>query len=72
MLFCNLFTDGGALLETNPQGDASYPVNLPPADAAVLAALLASPEASAALARLFLAAATAGERAVRTAGPPRG
>jgi hypothetical protein len=57
------------LLETSPQGDASYPVNLPPADAAALAALLSSPEAAAALARLFLAGATAGERAVRTATP---
>jgi hypothetical protein len=72
MLFCNMFTDGGALLETSPQGDASYPVALPPADAVVLAGLLASPEASAALARLFLAGTTAGERAVRTAVPPRG
>ncbi len=68
MLYVILFADGGALLEMNPQGDASYPVTLPPEDAAVLAGLLSSPEASAALARLFLAGATAGERAVRCGG----
>ena len=45
------------------------PVKLPPADEDVLLELLTSPEASAALARLFLAGATAGERAVRTALP---
>jgi hypothetical protein len=61
LLYVNLFADGGALLEANPQGDASYPVNLRPEDAAVLAGLLSSLEASAALARLFLAGATAGK-----------
>jgi hypothetical protein len=29
MLHVNLFSDGGALLEREPQGDASVPVNLP-------------------------------------------
>ena len=29
-LFLNCFRDGGALLETQPQGDASTPVQLPP------------------------------------------
>jgi len=65
MLYCNLFTDGGALLETQPQGDASIPVKLPDADTDLVARLIVSPEASAALARLFLAGVTAGERAVR-------
>ncbi len=64
MLYVNLFSGGGALLEREPQGDASCPVDLPEHEAA-LTELLTTPEASAALARLFLAGATAGERAVR-------
>lgn len=58
--------DGRALLETEPQGDASIPVDLVGHEGA-LAGLLATPEVSAALARLYLAGATAGERAARTA-----
>lgn len=63
MLFLNFFSEGGALLETAPQGDASMPVSLTGEDAAIVAGLLSSPEASAALARLYLAGAAAGERA---------
>ena len=65
MLYVNFFSEGGALLETVPQSDASMPVNLPEDTAAVIAGLLTSDEVAAALARLFLAGATAGERAVR-------
>ena len=50
MLYVNLFPNEGALLETEPQGDASALVILPPADAELLAQLLDCPEASAALA----------------------
>src|SRR5262249_7700985 len=69
LLFVNLFADGGALLETGPQGDASYPVQLPPVHAEPIRQLLTSDGASAALARLFLAGAGAGERAVRKGKP---
>jgi hypothetical protein len=65
MLYCNLFADGGALLETVPQGDASMPVNVGEKTAEALAKMLTTPERSAALAQLFLAGATAGERSVR-------
>jgi hypothetical protein len=70
MLWLNCFRDGDALVETEPQGDASYPLHLP--DSGILAELLTTPEVSAALARLFLAGVTAGERAARTTriGPP--
>jgi hypothetical protein len=64
MLYCNLFSEGGALLEREPQGDASVPINLPDHEEA-LADLIGSPETSEALACLFLAGVTAGERAVR-------
>jgi hypothetical protein len=64
MLWCNMFADGTALLECEPQGDASAAVKLPETDEAILAVLIGSPEISAALARLFLAGVTAGERAV--------
>lgn len=57
--------EGGALLETQPQGDTSVPLQLPDDQAELLAGLLVSPEASAALADLYLAGVTAGERAVR-------
>ena len=65
MLWLNVFSDGGALLETVPQGDASMPVQLPAGAEGVIVGLLTSDEVAAALARLFLAGATAGERAVR-------
>jgi len=65
MLYVNLFIDGGALLETAPQGDASIPLNLADDTAQALAALLSTPERSAALAQFFLAGATEGERAAR-------
>ena len=65
MLWLNIFADGGSLMETVPQGDASMPVQLPDETAEVIAGLLTSDEVAAALARLFLAGATAGERAVR-------
>jgi hypothetical protein len=69
MLYVNLFADGGALLELHPQGDASIPVPLPDGAAETVRELLTSERASAALARLFLAGATAGERAVRKGKP---
>src|SRR5947209_5375748 len=62
MLYCNFFADGGALLETAPQGDASTPVKLSEASATVIEGLLDSEQVSAALARLYLAGAHAGER----------
>jgi hypothetical protein len=65
LLYVNCFRDGGALLEAHPQGDAHTAVNLPDADAELLARLIDTPELSAALAKLFLAGVTAGERAVR-------
>lgn len=55
MLYVNLFADGDALLECEPQGDSSIPVVLPQQDAEEVASLLVSDEASAALARLYLA-----------------
>ena len=64
MLNVNLFADGGALLETQPQDDASIAVNVPPAEAETLTALVASAEVASALAALFLAGCTAGERSV--------
>ena len=64
MLFLNAFNDGGSLRETIPQGDASMPVQLPADAEAVIAGLLTSDDVAAALARLFRAGATAGERAV--------
>jgi hypothetical protein len=54
-LFINLFADGGALLESDPQGDASVCVLLPQEQAEALTELLVSAEASAALTRLVLA-----------------
>lgn len=69
MLWINLFRDSGALLEPEPQGDASVPVDLPDHEE-VLVGLIATSEASAALARLFLAGATVGERGARTMLPP--
>jgi hypothetical protein len=69
MLFVNLFADGGALVETVPQGETSVPLNLPEETAAALAALLKCDRVSAALARLFLAGVTAGERSVRRGAP---
>jgi hypothetical protein len=66
MLFLNFFADGGVLLETSPQGDASTPIKIPDTAAARIAGLLSSSETSVALARLFLAGVTAGERAVRS------
>lgn len=69
-LYVNLFADrSSALLETTPQGEASIPVNIPAAAGSVVEALLTSEEASSALAALFLAGATAGERAVRRGKP---
>ncbi len=65
MLYLNQFKNEGALLETSPQGDASTPVHLPPEQADLLSKLIVSPELSAALARLFLAGVTVGERSVR-------
>ncbi len=64
-LYVNLFRDGSALLECQPQGDASIPVPLPENHAGELAELLATAEVSAALARLFLAGVTTGERNAR-------
>jgi hypothetical protein len=53
LLYVNLFADGGALLEPQPQGDASIPVQLPDGHAETLRALLMSERTSAALARLL-------------------
>jgi len=52
MLYVNLLSEGGILLELQPQGDASVPVQLSSADAE----LLTSSETSVSLAKLFLAA----------------
>ena len=71
MLWINCFTDSSPLLEREPQGDSSMPVNLPEHEETLLA-LIDTPEASAALARLFMAGATAGERAVRVKMPTAG
>jgi hypothetical protein len=68
MLFINLFADGGALLESDPQGDVSVIVKLSQEDAEALASFLVSVEASAALARLFLAGAAASTRPARFVG----
>ena len=65
VLYLNLFAAGGALLETSPQGDASVAVVVHDDDAAVITNLLTSAEVSSALAQLFLAGCTAGERSVR-------
>lgn len=67
-LFCNLFRDGTSLLEPQAQGDATIPVALHPDHVAELEALLVSPEASAALAGLFLAGVTVGERSAHVNG----
>lgn len=64
MLYCNLFRDGGHLVESEPQGEASCVVNLPQECEQILAELL-TPEVSQALARLYLAGVVAGERAAR-------
>jgi len=50
-----------ALLETEPQGDATIPVELPAEIETLLTALIVSPEVSAALGRLYLAGVTTGE-----------
>jgi hypothetical protein len=65
MHYVNWFADGTALLEREPQGDANVPVSLPARHEKMLVTLIDSPETSEALAALFLAGATAGERAVR-------
>lgn len=57
MLYLNVFSEGGALLERDPQGDASIPISLSAEQEAVLSQLIDTPEASAALARLFLSGA---------------
>jgi hypothetical protein len=64
MLYVNFFADGGALLETAPQGDASQTVSVAPEAARMIEALLQSESVSSALAALFLAGVTAGERSV--------
>ena len=65
LLYVNLFTDGTALLEDRPQGDASLPLDLPAEQLAQLEALLDGPEASGTLASLFLAGVRIGERQAR-------
>jgi hypothetical protein len=62
-LHVNLFRDSPALLELQPQGDARIALDLPAETAEQLLALAGTPEASAALAALFLAGVTVGERA---------
>lgn len=57
MLYVNCFEDGDALLELEPQGDASIVIRLSPDQEAVLLQMIGTPEESAALARLFLAGA---------------
>lgn len=69
MLYVNLFRDGSALLECQPQGDASIPVHLPDNHLAELLALLNAPETSVAMAALFRAGVTVGERQSRVALP---
>jgi len=66
MLYLNLFRSGGALVETQPNGDESVELRLPGQAGKTLAGLveLESFRISEALAALFLAGATAGERAV--------
>jgi hypothetical protein len=69
-LFINVFAEGGCLLETEPQGEASVAVTLPDDQAELLARLLVSPEISEALAKLFLAGVMVGDQAARLS-PPR-
>jgi hypothetical protein len=53
MLYVNLFADGEALPECEPQGDAFSSLMLAPEDANAVAALITSAEVLATLARLF-------------------
>lgn len=69
-LYVNLFTDGTALLELHPQGDAHQAIPLPAGVAGQLLQLARTPEASAALASLFLAGVQLGERQARTSTRP--
>ncbi|HJT77456.1 MAG TPA: hypothetical protein VJ739_09670 [Gemmataceae bacterium] len=61
MLNLNCFRDGGALLECEPQGDASIAIKLSAADEAALSVAVGTSAGSPALTRLFLAGA-AGQR----------
>lgn len=70
MLYVNLFPDSDALLETVPQGEASIPLKLSEEAAEALVEMVKCDRASAALAQLFLAGRTAGERSVRRGLPP--
>jgi hypothetical protein len=72
VLWVKCFRDGGALLMREQYGDSLAAVRLPDADEEALAGLHDTPKASAAMARLFVAGAMAGERAVRTAMPTAG
>jgi hypothetical protein len=58
MLYCNVFPEGDALLEREPQGETAIPVRLPDADERAVAELLECVEMSATLAKLFLLGAT--------------
>lgn len=67
-MFCNLFRDGGALLEELPAGDESIPVVLDEAAAKCLTAVIegtASFELSRAAALLFLAGVRHAQRDAR-------
>lgn len=64
-LFLNQFPNEGALVEREPQGNASTPIHLPDEQAELLSRLIVTPELSAALAKLFLAGVRVGERSVR-------
>jgi hypothetical protein len=61
-LWINFFTDGGALLETVPNGETSMPVRLPPDVLTTVEQLLTDEQNATALARLFLAGVYAAER----------
>jgi hypothetical protein len=69
MLYINLFSEGGALLELGPQGDASVPVFLPAADSELIVGLLTTAEASAVLAKLYLAGVPSGNRIMKPMPP---
>ena len=64
--YCNVFSDG-AIFDTAPQGDASQTVKVDDRAAKTLQSLMQieSFELAHCLAQVFLAGASAGERAVR-------
>ena len=72
-LYLCFFTEGGAYLSDTPDGDTNQPIELEAQAGEMLTHLLGlqSFVAAQALASLYLAGATAGERAVRGRQPAR-